>query len=135
MEFAACGKFGKSFSCSHCDIIQAVVAKYFLQRPDDVLENKPRLRTLCQMHAQFKFEFAGLDQLDTLGLVVLKIENQWRQCHLAYANKRRLASLDLKTAKRRSAEASILVKSNTVTQVIADEGLNLVCEYGQKNSR
>ena len=112
MEFAARGESGRCFACSHCDIIQAVIAKHPLHRLDDFMKNRSRRRALGQLYAQFEIELAGLDQLDTVGLVVLKIEDQRRQRHLTYTNERRLASLHLKTAKRRSAGAGVLVEPN-----------------------
>ena len=76
MEFTACGECGKCFAFSHRNIIEVVVAKHAFHRTDDLLKNRFCRRALGQLYAQFEIELAGLDQLDTLGLVVLQIENE-----------------------------------------------------------
>ena len=65
---------------------------------------------------------------------VLQIEDERRQRHLTHTNKSRLTSFNLKTAERRPTGAGVLVESNTVAEIISDEGLDFVGEHGQQHS-
>jgi len=135
MELAARGEFGRCLAFSHRDVLQAVIAKHSLHRLDDFLKDNPCRRLIGWFYSHLEISLAGLDQLDAPGVLVLQIEDEWRQRHLAHANERRLAPFHLKTAERRATGTAVRVETKAVAEVISDEGLNVVGEHRQQHGR
>jgi len=100
MELATRREFGQCMAFRDRDVLQAVIAKHSFHRPDDFLKDSPCRRLIGQFDSHLESSLAGLDQLDAPGALVLQIEDERRQRHIAHTNERRLAPFHIETAER-----------------------------------